>query len=119
LAAVKNRSDEGPPRLFVRAKSAIGPDGGGFGYDIDVGETPEGADATRIKWGEEVDGTAKELLDDAEKEEKGSKLRFAKELIKGWLEQGETSVDEIKRLAYATAALSERTSGGQQRRWRS
>jgi putative DNA primase/helicase len=55
-------------RLFVRAKSNIGPDGGGFYYFIDVGPIPGHPEIinTRILWGDPVNGTAKEMLARAE-----------------------------------------------------
>jgi hypothetical protein len=55
-------------RLFARAKSNIGPDGGGFYYFFEVGEVPghEGIFNTRVLWGEAIDGTAKELIAKAE-----------------------------------------------------
>jgi putative DNA primase/helicase len=53
-AAAKNHaSDDGSmPRIFVRAKSNLGPSGGGFGYDIDAAPLYECSDiiATRIVW---------------------------------------------------------------------
>lgn len=55
-------------RLFARAKSNIGPDGGGFYYFIDVGPIPDHPDIinTRVLWGDAVNGTAKEMLAKAE-----------------------------------------------------
>ena len=55
-------------RLFARAKSNIGPDGGGFYYFLHVGEVPghEGMFNTRVLWGDALDGTAKELIAKAE-----------------------------------------------------
>lgn len=55
-------------RLFARAKSNIGPDGGGFYYFLQVGEVPGYEDMfnTRVLWGDELDGTAKDLIAKAE-----------------------------------------------------
>ncbi len=55
-------------RLFARAKSNIGPDGGGFYYFLDVCEVPghPGIFNTRVRWGAGVEGTAKELIAKAE-----------------------------------------------------
>jgi hypothetical protein len=55
-------------RLFARAKSNIGTDGGGFYYFLQVGAVPgyEGMFNTRVLWGEKLDGTAKELIAKAE-----------------------------------------------------
>lgn len=55
-------------RLFARAKSNIGPDGGGFYYFLEVGDVPghEGLFNTRVLWGDALNGTAKELIAKAE-----------------------------------------------------
>ena len=55
-------------RLFARAKSNIGPDGGGFYYFIEVGPVPGHPDIenTSVLWGSAVNGTAKEMLAKAE-----------------------------------------------------
>ena len=55
-------------RLFARAKSNIGPDGGGFYYFLEVGEVPghPGLSNIHVLWGEPVDGTARQLLAKAE-----------------------------------------------------
>ncbi len=51
-------------RLFVRAKSNIGPDDGGFEYDLRQAEmkTYPGIFASSVLWGEAVEGAARELL---------------------------------------------------------
>ncbi|GAB6048460.1 hypothetical protein JCM19379_22890 [Methyloparacoccus murrellii] len=58
----------GGSRLFCRAKSNIGPDSGGFRYDLEQVELEHhaGVFASRLVWGEAVDGTARELLVRAE-----------------------------------------------------
>lgn len=55
-------------RVMLRAKSNIGPDGGGFVYDLDQGELPgfPGVSASSVVWGEAIHGTARELLAEAE-----------------------------------------------------
>jgi putative DNA primase/helicase len=55
-------------RLFVRAKSNIGPDDGGFEYDLRQGElksTP-GIFASTVAWGDAIEGGAREILATAE-----------------------------------------------------
>jgi putative DNA primase/helicase len=51
-------------RLFIRAKSNIGPDDGGFEYDLYQGElkTHPGIFASSVLWGDAVEGAARELL---------------------------------------------------------
>lgn len=55
-------------RLFLRAKSNIGPDDGGFEYDLQQGElkTHPGIIASAVRWGNAVQGAARELLATAE-----------------------------------------------------
>lgn len=52
---------EGDARLLARAKSNIGPDGGGFSYRLEQIES-DGIEASRVFWGEALEGTARELL---------------------------------------------------------
>jgi len=49
---------------MVRAKSNIGPDGGGFEYQLERVEVPGrgGLYATQVLWGSPVEGTARDLL---------------------------------------------------------
>lgn len=55
-------------RLLLRAKSNIGPDGGGFVYDLRQGELDgfPGVDASSVLWGEAIHGSARELLAEVE-----------------------------------------------------
>ena len=55
-------------RLFLRAKSNIGPDDGGFEYDLRQGEltTHPGIFASCVLWGDAAEGKARELLAMAE-----------------------------------------------------
>jgi putative DNA primase/helicase len=70
VAAKLNTEGEGqsPKRMLARAKSNIGPDTGGFGYDLDYQDLPgfEGVSASKVIWGQAIDGTARELLAEAE-----------------------------------------------------
>lgn len=70
LAAAKKPDDQGGGRLLARAKSNIGPDGGGFAYSLEVTAVPNhpAVQATRVQWGEALEGTARDLLADAEAE---------------------------------------------------
>lgn len=54
-------------RMLARAKSNIGPDGGGFAYELETAEV-EGIEASRVRWGDPLEGTARELLGDVETE---------------------------------------------------
>lgn len=64
----KQKAEEGEPQrmMLARAKSNIGPDGGGFGYTFEQVDLPKypGLTASRIVWGEAIEGTARDLLAD-------------------------------------------------------
>ena len=67
LVATKNQSGE-PERMFIMAKNNLGPTLGGFGYSI-VGAAlmeDQRIIASRIVWGERLEGTARDLLAEAE-----------------------------------------------------
>jgi hypothetical protein len=69
MATAKPAQADGKRRL-VRTKSNIGPDGGGFEYDL-IQEPLAGFDfaAQRVAWGAALDGTARELLNEVEQGE--------------------------------------------------
>lgn len=67
-AKMPDNDQEGGSRIFVRSKSNIGPDNGGFRYDlaqIELEDYP-GVLASRLMWGGVVEGNARELLGRAE-----------------------------------------------------
>jgi putative DNA primase/helicase len=65
MAASKIKGKDGEDsRLLVRTKSNIGPDGGGFNYQLEQTEALPGIQASRVTWGLSVEGTAQELLTD-------------------------------------------------------
>lgn len=67
LATAKVPDEEGGGRIMVRAKCNIGPDGGGFKYELRVVELPgSGIVTTRPEWCGTVEGTAREILATAE-----------------------------------------------------
>jgi len=89
LVAAKVKGDEGEKnrRIFARAKSNIGPDDGGFEYFIEQIEPLPGIHASRIAWGQALEGTAKELLSDPEEAAQGDEGKTAIEQAKNFLEQ--------------------------------
>jgi putative DNA primase/helicase len=67
VMATATRADEdGGGRLLARAKSNLGPDGGGYVYDMETCQPISGIETTRILWREALDGSARELLASAE-----------------------------------------------------
>lgn len=67
LLAAKVKGDDGEDRrVLVRSKSNIGPDDGGFVYHLEQGEAAPGIPASVVTWGEALQGSARELLAEAD-----------------------------------------------------
>jgi len=65
MLAARVKADAGDDkRILARGKSNIGPDNGGFEYHLAQVEALPGINASRIEWGQAVEGTAQELLTD-------------------------------------------------------
>lgn len=91
-------------RLFLRAKSNIGPDDGGFEYDLRQSEltTHPGIFASCVLWGDTAEGKARELLAMAEtvavqgdQTEQGEAIEWLREQLSEW----PLASKEIKQLA--------------------
>ena len=115
MGAAKNEAegDDKPERIMVRIKSNIGPSDGGFGYHIETATLVESPaiEATRIVWELPLEGTARELLAEAEcldEDGKTSKVAEAMVFLKVTLKKGERLQREIVAEAKA-AGISERT----------
>jgi putative DNA primase/helicase len=74
-------TEAGESRRLVRAKSNIGPDGGGFEYDLDQVDVPgrPGLFPSRVLWGSILEGTARDLLAAVETEPESAEERGAGE----------------------------------------
>lgn len=68
VTAASKDKDGNVIRLMLRAKSNLSAVGGGFEYDIEQGKVKgaPGVFASRVVWGEAVEGDARELLAEAE-----------------------------------------------------
>jgi putative DNA primase/helicase len=96
IATAKLPEDEGGRRAMVRAKSNIGPDGGGFQFDLDRIEVRPGIEGQRVLWGNAIEGTAREILGTAEQEgEPGG--GDAKDFLRDLLQCGSMPATEIFR----------------------
>lgn len=89
-AKVKGIDGDDDRRIMVRSKSNIGPDGGGFKYGITQTELDKfpGVQASLIEWGVAVDGTAHELLADAENDSGDDSPGDMETFIRGCLADG-------------------------------
>jgi putative DNA primase/helicase len=113
IAKGKHVEGEEQKRLFVRAKSNIGPDGGGFEYTIEQAPVPGYPDifASRVVWGQELDGSAREVLSEAEsysseqpsdeESETGAAERFVREVLADGTTPTSTVKDEAKEAGLA------------------
>ncbi|MFC4822235.1 AAA family ATPase [Dokdonella ginsengisoli] len=103
VAAKRSDEEEGPARLFARAKSNIGPDGGGFAYELEQVEVEPGISASVVRWGAALDGTARELLGDFEEIDGGPRNEAA-EWLRTELSRGEVPVKKLKAEANGAGA---------------
>ena len=95
-------------RVLIRAKSNIGPDDGGYVYDLEQVELSEySLFASRVLWGEAVEGTAREVLAEAELDEERSPRDDAKGFLRSFLSEGPAAAKEVQ----AAAAVREFRSG--------
>ncbi|MFD2111178.1 AAA family ATPase [Thiorhodococcus fuscus] len=88
----------GVRRILARAKSNIGEDGQGFGYDLELEEPVEGIEATRVLWGEMLEGSARELLSMAEPvpDGEGESNADVESFVRGLLADGPVSAKQMK-----------------------
>lgn len=119
LAAAKVQDDEDGSagrRILARAKSNIGPDDGGYYYDLEQVELQDyaGVWASRVLWGEEIEGSAREILAAAdtvtERNEDGNEDRNE---VDKWLrdllnEEGEVAKADVIKAGRA-CGFAERT----------
>ncbi|WP_424360137.1 AAA family ATPase [Methylocystis parvus] len=100
-AKVPAEDEDGPPsRVFMRAKSNIGPDDGGYVYDlrqVDL-EAHPGLSASCVQWGERIEGTAREVLQEAEGGggREGSAVASAAEFLRALLAEGPMAATEVR-----------------------
>lgn len=97
----KEGEDSTQNMVLARAKSNIGPDGGGYAYAFEQIELAgyDGLIASRIVWGSELQGTARELLAEPEetREDREAPARDgAKEFLLELLQEGPVATEEIK-----------------------
>jgi putative DNA primase/helicase len=104
LVAAKHKEeseDNKTKRILCRAKSNIGPDDGGFEYDLQQSELKAhpGIFASYVLWGNPVEGTARELLavaEDMSDDGEGGSLGDAKRFLTDLLVDGPMSVKIVK-----------------------
>lgn len=101
VAATRENQDDAPTsRIFMRAKSNIGPDDGGYGYDLEQTPIPEKPEisASRVAWGKAIDGKARDVLNQAEavKDSESSAIAEARAFLREALSEGKRSAADLK-----------------------
>jgi putative DNA primase/helicase len=103
MCAAKIKGEDGDDRrILARAKSNIGPDQGAFEYSIEQLQLQShpGISASRVVWGKALDGSARELLAEAEADPSDDEGPGD---VANWLQQmlepGPVSAQEVKRQA--------------------
>lgn len=100
----QTEQDRPPRRLFLRAKSNIGLDDGGFAYDLHHNELHDypGVQASSVLWGKAVQGCARDILADAETpREDGGALAEAQDWLRDFLAEGPQTQREVMAAAEA------------------
>ncbi len=124
--ATKHRDEENDgrtTRLFLRVKSNIGLDSGGFEYELEDCELRDypGIRTARVLWRGPVQGDARELLALAEagadESDEGAALAEAKQFLTDLLADGPVSTEQIKAdaanagVSWSNFAASEKSVG--------
>jgi putative DNA primase/helicase len=106
FGTAKMPEEKGGGHVFCRAKANIGPDGDGFSYDLVQADVPgvDGLTASIVRWGEFMEGQAREILAQAEalqSEDCRAALQEAKAFLCDTLELGPVPKTEIVEKAEA------------------
>jgi putative DNA primase/helicase len=99
--------NNGGQRIVARAKSNIGPDGGGFQYELEMVDA-DGIEASRVVWGARIDGSARELVGMCASDEVSSQTDEVEQFLTDALADGEVSAADIKQEA-GRLGFSEKT----------
>ncbi|MEW8115277.1 MAG: AAA family ATPase [Candidatus Thiodiazotropha endolucinida] len=122
LVMVAAKNPEDGKRVYMRAKSNIGEDHGGFHYDLHQVELDKfpGVSTSQLLWGEAIDGTARELLaetETADDSEHKSAMDEAMKFLTDLLGDGPVLSKEIKKdveqagLSWATVKRAKKSLG--------
>lgn len=129
LVAAKVKAEPGDEgearRVLMRAKSNIGADDGGFAYALERVEVAPEVEGQRVQWLEALQGTARELLTEADADSAGEDeggARDCADWLREFLAAGPVPPREVKRCAdeagyaWRTVQRSMRRAGVDSRR---
>jgi len=92
--AVAKGEEAGDSRCLVRSKSNLGPDGGGFEFTLQRVHVADDIDGQYVRWGDTIDGSARELLDAVETD-RDSAMDDAREFLTDLLEFGSKPAKDV------------------------
>lgn len=97
MVLVAAKEEESNRRVFTRAKSNNSVDTGGFSYSIEAIAMQRGIIATRVIWGEALEGSSRAILAEVEGEasEDASQLDIAKQFLIRQLTNGPAPSKEL------------------------
>jgi hypothetical protein len=98
MVLVAAKEEDSSNRVFTRAKSNNSVDTGGFGYTIEALVTQTGIVATRVVWGEALEGSSRSILAQVESEDNAddsSQLARAKRFLLDSLANGPVAAKEL------------------------
>jgi putative DNA primase/helicase len=97
MVLVAAKEEESNRRVFTRAKSNNSVDTGGFSYSIEAINLHNGIEATRVEWGEALEGSSRSILAQVEGEpsEDVSQLGVAKQFLIESLRNGPVASKEL------------------------
>lgn len=97
LVAAKVKGEDGEDRrILARSKSNIGPDDGGYEYLLEQVEALPGIEASRVTWGNPVQGNARDLLTDASDDEDKAPRDGAADFLREVLKDGPVPAKRVK-----------------------
>jgi putative DNA primase/helicase len=111
MVLVAAKEEESDRRVFTRAKSNNSIDTGGFSYTIEALTLNRGIVATRVVWGEALEGSSRSILAGVEGEatDEMSKLSSAKRFLIEHLTNGPSPSKELMEHARERYGISTNT----------
>jgi hypothetical protein len=111
MVLVAAKEEESDRRVFTRAKSNNSVDTGGFSYTIEALSLHRGIIATRVVWGEALEGSSRSILAQVEDDETEDTSQFskAKMFLLAQLQHGPSPAKEIMEHARELHGISPKT----------
>ncbi|NYF80574.1 AAA family ATPase [Granulicella arctica] len=111
MVLVAAKEEESDRRVFTRAKSNNSVDTGGFAYTIEALSLHRGIIATRVVWGEALEGSSRSILADVESEEteESSQMSKAQSYLLEALKHGPVPSKELMEHAREIHGISPKT----------